>query len=102
FFQNVAPGDSGAGDIALKLVFVTFVDFQNGSARFVGAIRKDETRRLPRLEPDLEFQPRWLFVRDNAHGEKRFDRLRVMDVPLCHIAGDNADTEGFGKIDPED
>ena len=102
FFEDVTPGDARARDVALELVFVTFVHLEDGGARFVWPVRKDEARRLSRLEPDLELHPCRLFVRDHGLGEERFDRLRVVDVALCDITGDNADAERLGEIDPED
>ena len=95
FPQNVRATNPGAADLFLKLVFVALVDRDDGSAGFKRTVRKNETRSLPRLEPDAEFKPGGIVIRQNGAGEQRLDGLRVVDVTSCDIPRHDAEDERF-------
>src|SRR5438128_1811473 len=66
FTDQMRANDARLRKLPLKVVRVTFVDLQNGRARFIRPIRKNKTRRLPGFEPDAEFNPTRFIVRQRG------------------------------------
>ena len=94
--------DAGLCESTLKVVRVALVDRDDGSTRLVGSVWKNETRRLPSFEPDAEFKPLRLFIGHRRLREERLDRLRIMDVVLGRVPGNDTEEKRFGEIDTED
>ena len=86
----------------MELVLVALIHCDDRGARFVGAVREDEAWGLSGLEPDAELERRGFVIRHSGAGEQGLDGLRVMDVALGDVAGNDAEDERLREVDAED
>ena len=91
FAQDVSAADERGGNLVLgELVFVALVDFDDGGAGLVGAVREDEARGLADLKPDTELQAGGTVVRHGFAGEQGLNGLGIVDVTLGDVARHDA------------
>jgi hypothetical protein len=92
----------GALGAPLEFVFVALVDRDHRGTGFVRPVGKNKARGLTGLQPYPELQHLGLLIRHHRAAQERLDGLRIVDVPLGDITGNNAQNEGLRKIDPKD
>ena len=97
--QNVGSHHTVPKGLGIKFVFVPLVDLNHRGPRLIGPIGKDESRRLPRLQPDVKDKPGRRVIGNNRCTKHRLNCLWVMDVSLGDITRHHREPKRLGEVD---